>query len=113
MKIKERMKNAGFWVSLISSVFLILGAFGVEVGDQTASAVINAVCSALVVLGIISDPTNGSGYLDSAKSGIDGDSLIDIAAEIAVAGVPESGSETKTKNPESVAESEKTDQADV
>ena len=42
MKIKERMKNVGFWVSLISALFLILGAFGVEVGDDVASTVINA-----------------------------------------------------------------------
>ena len=34
MKIKERMKNVGFWVSLVSAVFLILGAFGVEIGDD-------------------------------------------------------------------------------
>ncbi len=72
MKIKERLKNAGFWVSLISAVFLIVGAFGVEVADETVSSVINAVCSALVVFGIISDPTAGKGYLDEAK----GDALI-------------------------------------
>jgi len=65
MKIKDRLKNAGFWVSLISGVFLILGAFGVEVGDETASAIINAVCSVLVMLGIVSDPTVGTGYLDA------------------------------------------------
>ncbi len=67
MKIKDRLKNAGFWVSLISGVFLILGAFGVEVGDETVSAIINAVCSVLVMLGIVSDPTAGTGYLDAEK----------------------------------------------
>lgn len=72
MKIKERIKNVGFWVSLISCVFLILGAFGIEIGDETASSIINAVCSALVMLGIVSDPTSGSGYLDGAIGG-DGD----------------------------------------
>lgn len=64
MKIKERIKNIGFWTSLISAVFLILGAFGVEIGGETASGIINSVCSLLVVLGVISDPTCGSGYLD-------------------------------------------------
>ncbi len=82
MKIKERIKNAGFWVSLISSVFLILGAFGIEIGDATASAVINGVCSLLVVFGIISDPTTGSGYLDKTPSG---DSLTEIDPEVVVA----------------------------
>ena len=39
MKIKERIKNVGFWVSLLGSVFLMLGAFGIEIGDETASAI--------------------------------------------------------------------------
>lgn len=68
MKIKERMKNVGFWVSLVSAVFLILGAFGVEIGDDVASTVINALSSLLVVLGVASDPTTGVGYLDPIKS---------------------------------------------
>lgn len=68
MKIKERIKNCGFWVSLIGSVFLILGAFGIEIADETANAIINGICSALVVLGIISDPTAGKGYLDSSTA---------------------------------------------
>lgn len=71
MKIKERMKNVGFWVSLISALFLILGAFGVEVGDDVASTVINAVSSILVVFGIASDPTTGTGYLDPKKTEVD------------------------------------------
>ncbi|MCH5155024.1 MAG: hypothetical protein J1F69_00310 [Clostridiales bacterium] len=50
----ERIKSTSFWVGLISAVFLILSAFGVEIGDETASNVINGVCSALVMLGIAS-----------------------------------------------------------
>ena len=48
----ERLKSTSFWVGLISAVFLILGAFGVEIGNDTASNVINGICSALVMLGI-------------------------------------------------------------
>lgn len=60
MKLKERIKSVGFWVGIISAVFLALGAFGVEIGDDTASAVINAVCSLLVMLGIISAPPSSA-----------------------------------------------------
>ena len=49
----ERIKSPSFWVGLISAVFLILGAFGVEIGDEVAGSVINGVCSALVMLGIV------------------------------------------------------------
>ena len=51
--MKEKIKSAGFWTSIIGTVFLILGAFGVEIGDETASAVINGVCSLLAMFGII------------------------------------------------------------
>lgn len=73
MKIKERIKNAGFWVSILSAVFLILGAFGVGIGDAAADSIVNAVCSVLVVCGIISDPTKGRGYLDVAEDTDDTD----------------------------------------
>ena len=85
MKIKERIKNIGFWVSIISAVFLILGAFGVEIGDETASSVINAICSLLVVTGIVSDPTTGKGYLDAVGKSLDtipNGTLAEVAAAI-------------------------------
>lgn len=60
MKFKDRIKSAGFWTGLIGSVFLMLGAFGVDIGDDTAQAAVNAVCSALVVFGIITVPKSGT-----------------------------------------------------
>lgn len=51
--MKERIKSATFWMSLVSALFLILGAFGVEIGDQTASSVINGISSVLIMFGII------------------------------------------------------------
>ncbi|MCH5164795.1 MAG: hypothetical protein J1G01_00135 [Clostridiales bacterium] len=61
MKLKERIKSKSFWAGLVGAVFLILGAFGVDVGDEIASSVVNAVCSLFVVLGIVSSqPSNGN-----------------------------------------------------
>lgn len=59
--MKERIKSAGFWVSAISAVFLILGAFGVEIGDAAASNIINGVCSVLIMFGIIK-PNGGIAF---------------------------------------------------
>ncbi len=101
MKLKERIKNAGFWVSLISSVFLILGAFGIEIGDEVASSIINAVCSLLVVFGIISDPTTGTGYFDKIEdntlSAVELPAVAAIKAAIdeAAADSSDSGKESK------------------
>ena len=51
--MKEKIKHARFWVGLIGAIFLILSAFGVEIGDDTATTVVNSVCSLLVMLGIV------------------------------------------------------------
>lgn len=59
--MKEKLKSAAFWASAIGAVFLILGAFGVEIGDETASDIINAVCSVLVMLGIVTPPKKPAG----------------------------------------------------
>lgn len=56
MKLKEKIKSAGFWSGLIGTLFLVLASFGVDVGDETVSAIVNSVCSLLVVFGIISSP---------------------------------------------------------
>ena len=56
MKLKDRIKCVGFWTGLLGALFLMLGAFGVEIGDSTASAIVNSVCSLLVVFGIVSAP---------------------------------------------------------
>ena len=62
--MKERIKSVGFWVGIISAVFLILGAFGVEIGDEVAANVINGVCSALVMLGVITPIGKTAGHDD-------------------------------------------------
>lgn len=77
MRIKDRIKSKSFWAGLIGSVFLMLSAFGVEVADQTVGAVINAVCSMFVVLGIISSPAQApsadtpTDILDAAENAAD------------------------------------------
>lgn len=64
----ERIKSVGFWVGIISAVFLILGAFGVEIGDEVAAKVINGVCSALVMLGIVTPVTSSQDKSDDEKT---------------------------------------------
>ena len=67
----ERLKSTTFWVSLISAVFLILGAFGVEIGDQTASSIINSVCSVLVMFGIAKPSSIGGAASNDSQDGDD------------------------------------------
>ena len=86
MNIKDRIKSKSFWAGLIGSVFLILSAFGVDVGDQTASAVINAVCSLLVVLRMVASPVaDGAQLGDSNDRTTCGMTLTDLTGDREIA----------------------------
>ncbi|SDY23504.1 phage holin [Thermoactinomyces sp. DSM 45892] len=71
MKDKQRWKNKGLWVSLLSVVPIILGAAGVDVlPEQLASGkeAVMSILGFLVVLGVLSDPTTtNQGFLDDKE----------------------------------------------
>ena len=62
MKIKDKIKSYSFWVSLASAVILILkvlgNRFGFTVDETMVSDLFTALCSILVLLGIIVVPNN-------------------------------------------------------
>ena len=62
MKIKDKIKSYSFWVSLASAVILILkvlgNRFGFTVDETMVSDLFTALCSILVLLGIIVVPSN-------------------------------------------------------
>ena len=65
MKLRDKIKSYSFWVSIASAVILILkvlgNRFGFTVDESMISDLFTALCSILVLLGIIvvpSYPTN-------------------------------------------------------
>ena len=62
MKIKDKMKSYGFWISLASAIILILKVIGAKFGfsvDETfISDLTTSLCSILVILGIIVTPSS-------------------------------------------------------
>lgn len=62
--LKEKFKNYGFWLSLTSSIVIFLQTIGIGIDDVVAEQVVGAFCSVLVMLGIISNPNSGKGYID-------------------------------------------------
>lgn len=60
MNLKEKIKSYSFWVSLASAVILILkvlgSRFGFSVDETMISDLFTALCSILVILGIIVVP---------------------------------------------------------
>lgn len=64
MKITDKIKSYSFWVSLASAVILILkvlgNRFGFTVDETMISDLFTALCSILVLLGIIVVPNNSN-----------------------------------------------------
>ena len=60
MKLKEKIKSYSFWVSIASAIILILkvlgSRFGFTIDESMASDLFTALCSVLVLLGIIVVP---------------------------------------------------------
>jgi phi LC3 family holin len=67
----NKWRNYGLWVSLASAVLLAVQAVGALFGYSLTDAkineimvAVNTVLGVLVVLGIVSNPSNGSGFRD-------------------------------------------------
>ncbi|WP_438491001.1 phage holin [Paenibacillus sp. IHBB 3054] len=69
--MKSKWRNYGLWVSLTAAVLLGVQTVGAIFGFQLApekydeaTAAVNAILGILVVLGIVSNPKEGTGYVD-------------------------------------------------
>lgn len=58
---KKRLRNYGLWVAVASLVLLALQTFGVDIAPEKYNQLVNGVLGVLVLLGVISNPTNPSG----------------------------------------------------
>ncbi|PRR83402.1 phage holin [Clostridium vincentii] len=54
---KSRLKNYGLWVSIAALIPLLLQGFGLDVLPDNYNAIINAILSILIMLGLINNPT--------------------------------------------------------
>ena len=72
MKLKDKIKSYSFWVSLASAIILILkvlgNRFGFTVDETMVSDLFTALCSILVLLGIIVIPSSPVSANGESKS---------------------------------------------
>ncbi|MBT9794532.1 phage holin [Candidatus Acetatifactor stercoripullorum] len=70
-----RIKNKTFWLTLIPAVLLLVQVVAAPFGyqwdfgvlNEQLAAIVNAVFSVLVILGVVNDPTT-AGTTDSAQA---------------------------------------------
>lgn len=60
----SKFKNYGLWVSIASLVLIVLQNANVAVIPEQYNTIVNAVLTILVTLGILSNPSQGTGYID-------------------------------------------------
>ncbi len=65
--MKEKFRNYGLWISLISAVLMILQSMGLKFDLPYINEVITSILGVLVALGIISNPSDGTGYSDKGS----------------------------------------------
>ena len=59
----KRISNVGTILALVSAVVFILMQFGITVDSEKVNNVVEAVCSILVLLGILNNPKSSGIYL--------------------------------------------------
>lgn len=71
MNFKQKCKNYGFWVSLVAAIIVMLRTigqkFGFTIDDEAIRTIANSILGVLIVMGIISNPASGKGYVDEEK----------------------------------------------
>lgn len=66
----NRFKNYGLWVSIFALIPLLAQAFGYKL-PVNYNEIINAILGILVAAGILNNPTDGKGYLDTNKTDVE------------------------------------------
>ena len=111
-KMKNRLTNYNFWISIVSAVLLILQAFDIQFDIAYINEIVTAVLGLLVVIGIISDPTKSSTKTNSSASSVDdttnsnssADSLLDSNQNSETI-IPSSENESNTNETANIEES--------
>ena len=62
--MENRYKNVGLWISILALIPMILEGFGVDVLPNNYNEICSALLGVLVLAGILSNPSTGTGYKD-------------------------------------------------
>lgn len=71
--ILVRLNNKGTIISLVALLVSLLCQFGLDIDSEKILGIVQTICSILILLGLLNDPTeNTSGYIPGVS-----DKLID------------------------------------
>ena len=62
--ILKRLNNKGTIVSLAALIVSLLCQFGLEIDSEKVLTIVQTICSILIILGLLNDPTDSTkGYI--------------------------------------------------
>ena len=62
--ILKRLNNKGTIVSLAALIVSLLAQFGLEINSDKIIGIVQTICSILIILGLLNDPTDSTkGYI--------------------------------------------------
>ena len=62
--ILKRLNNKGTIVSLAALIVSLLCQFGLNIDSETVLTIVQTICSILIILGLLNDPTDSTkGYI--------------------------------------------------
>jgi len=59
-----RWRNKGLWLSIAAFIPMLLKGFNIDMLPANYDEIVNALLGILVIAGILSNPTDNTGYLD-------------------------------------------------
>jgi phi LC3 family holin len=60
----NRFKNYALWIAVASLGLIVAQAFGIEIAEDKYNEIVNGVLTVLVLAGVVSNPTSGTGFKD-------------------------------------------------
>ena len=62
--ILKRLNNKGTIISLAALIVSLLAQFGLNIDSDKVIGIVQTICSILIILGVLNDPTeNSTGYI--------------------------------------------------
>lgn len=60
----NRFKNYALWIAIASLGLIVAQAFGLDIAEDKYNEIVNALLTVLVLAGVITNPSNGTGFKD-------------------------------------------------
>ena len=81
MNLTDKIKSSGFWISLAGAVVIFLQTLGVKIDAPGVNAAVTALCSVMIVLGVLTSGGTGGSDAPAAPAEDEEPERTEVSAE--------------------------------